>query len=641
MAIAVVAAALAATRAFATDYWVKNGGDDGASGTSLAAAWATLGHAANAVGPGDTVHVADGSYEGFYLTTSGTASAPIVFQAEGSDVRITSDNGTTPDGINLEGASWVVIEGFHVDSRTRAGIRAVSGAHVTVRNCLLGFNGRWGILTGFVDDFVAEGNVAHHSVAEHGIYVSNSADRPIVRNNLVYSNHANGLHFNGDASLGGDGLIEDAVVEGNIIWDNGRGGGSGINMDGSVRGVIRNNLLYDNHSSGISLYRIDAATGAKDNLVVNNTIIQPSDGRWCVNIGSGSTGNTVRNNILWTSHSFRGVIVIDASSRPGFSSDHNSLLDRFSADGDATILDLGEWQALGYDLHSFVATPAQHFVAPGSDFHLLVSSPAVDAGVSTGAPSADLEGKPRPVGAAVDLGAYELQLPDCGDGDPDPGEQCGEPGLACDACSTCSQCVCLPKPASCGDGVVCGAEECESSADCAAGQSCQGCACVNALACESGVAARKPTLKLTATPYAFKLTGEAVIPKPWTGVDPAANGVRVVVDAAIGPASIDVTIPGGPLWRTNAARTRWVYADRSGATGGVKRIVVIDRSAVESGLVRWRVVGRRDAGVLPDATQTRSAVVLGAPDECALTLWNGPAGDSPRCVVTPARLTCG
>src|SRR5581483_7539163 len=88
VAIAVVAAALAATRAFATDYWVKNGGDDGASGTSLAAAWATLGHAANAVGPGDTVHVADGSYEGFYLTTSGTASAPIVFQAEGSDVRI-------------------------------------------------------------------------------------------------------------------------------------------------------------------------------------------------------------------------------------------------------------------------------------------------------------------------------------------------------------------------------------------------------------------------------------------------------------------------------------------------------------------------------------------------------------------------
>ena len=76
----------------------------------------------------------------------------------------------------------------------------MTAAHVTVRNCSLGDNGSWGILTGFVDDFLAEGNEAHHSVDEHGIYVSNSADRPIVRNNSCYSNHANGLHFNGDAS---------------------------------------------------------------------------------------------------------------------------------------------------------------------------------------------------------------------------------------------------------------------------------------------------------------------------------------------------------------------------------------------------------------------------------------------------------
>ena len=44
-----------------------------------------------------------------------------------------------------------------------------------MRNCRLGYNGRWGILTGFVDDFLAEDNEAHHSQVEHGIYVSNSA----------------------------------------------------------------------------------------------------------------------------------------------------------------------------------------------------------------------------------------------------------------------------------------------------------------------------------------------------------------------------------------------------------------------------------------------------------------------------------
>src|SRR5262245_48146257 len=185
--------------ASATDYWVKNGGSDGATGLSVAAAWETLGHAADQVGPGDTVHVLDGDYQGFYLTTSGAAGQPITFRAEGANVRITSDNPVTPDGINLEGASHVVLDGFVVNDRTRAGIRAVTAAFVTVRNCRLGHNGRWGILTGFVDDFLAEDNEAHHSAAEHGIYVSNSADRPTVRNNLVYDNAGNGLHFNGDA----------------------------------------------------------------------------------------------------------------------------------------------------------------------------------------------------------------------------------------------------------------------------------------------------------------------------------------------------------------------------------------------------------------------------------------------------------
>src|SRR5262249_35668673 len=72
--VAVVAGALLlalATRARGADYWVKNGGDDGHDGLSVGTAWATLVHAAATVGPGDTVHILDGSYQGFYLTTSG------------------------------------------------------------------------------------------------------------------------------------------------------------------------------------------------------------------------------------------------------------------------------------------------------------------------------------------------------------------------------------------------------------------------------------------------------------------------------------------------------------------------------------------------------------------------------------------
>ena len=76
-----------------------------------------------------------------------------------------------------------------------------------------------------------------------------------------------------------------------MIHGNGAGGGSGINMDGVTDSLVQNNLLYDNHASGISLYRIDGATGSHDNVVVNNTIVNAADARWCVNINTGSTGN--------------------------------------------------------------------------------------------------------------------------------------------------------------------------------------------------------------------------------------------------------------------------------------------------------------------------------------------------------------
>ena len=622
----------------AADYWVKNGGSDAADGLGIATAWATLGHAASTVGPGDTVHVLDGSYQGFYLETSGTPGHPITFKAEGTAVRITADNGTTPDGINLEGASHVIVDGFVVNDRSRAGIRTVLGSFVTIRNCRCGHNGRWGILTGFVDDLLIENNETHHSQAEHGIYASNSGDRPVIRGNLVHDNHANGIHMNGDASLGGDGIISNALVERNVVHGNGAGGGSGINMDGVTDSVVQNNLLYDNHASGISLYRIDGGGGSSGNRVVNNTVVNASDARWCINIRDGSTGNTVRNNVLYNAHSFRGVISIDGASRPGFSSDYNSVMSRFSTDGGGSVIGLAAWQGLGYDAHSVVATPPALFVAPGIDFHPLAGGPAIDAGTATGAPSVDLDGAPRPVGAGVDLGAYELQLLECGDGGIDPGEQCGEPGLSCgDPCCSCAQCTCVADPVVCGDGRVCGDETCEDDGDCAGGQTCQGCRCANPPPCASGIVLAKAALKLVASPFALRLKGQAVVPKPWLGVDPLANGVRVVVDGETGSGGVDVVVPGGAGWRTNATRTRWIF---TGNAGGITKVVVRDRSRAQNGLVRVGVRGKGGSVALPAPAAVRATMVLGAPGECASLTWNPPDGVRPRCAGGAAKLVC-
>jgi hypothetical protein len=636
-----VLSAVLASPLRAADYYVKNGGNDGLDGLSLATAWATLNHAADQVDPGDTVHVQNGNHQGFYLDRSGAPGSPITFVADGDAVAITSDNGTTPDGINLEGASHVIIDGFIVDDRTRTGIRTVLGAHVTVRNCRTGYNGRWGILTGFVDDFTAENNETHHSVAEHGIYVSNSGDRPVLRNNHSHDNYANGIHMNGDLSQGGDGTISDALVEGNVIHGNGAGGGSGINMDGVVNSVVRNNLLYDNHASGISLYRIDGGSGSSGNLVVNNTIVNASNGRWCVNVTDGSTGNRIVNNALYNLHSFRGAITIDPASRPGFTSDYNTVISRFSLDDGNSVVSLATWQGQGYDTHSFVATPTDLYVAPGSDFHLKPGSPAIDAGNAADAPSSDLDGDPRPVGSGPDIGAYEVQLLTCGDGDTDPGEQCGEPGLACaDPCTTCSGCTCVAAPPVCGDGLVCGSEVCEEDGQCGGGEVCSGCQCVNPPLCASGIAITKASLKMRVAPASFRVQGEAVIPKPWIGVDPLANGVRVVVDAASGGGGLDVTVPGGAGWKVNRSGTQWAYTDRTGAVAGITKVVVKDRSKSLSGLVRVTLQGKPAGLVLPSPAATRTTFVVGATDECASLAWNPPSGVKPRCSGDAAKLSC-
>jgi hypothetical protein len=208
-------------------------------------------------------------------------------------------------------------------------------------------------------------------------------------------------------------------VSGNRIFGNAArvnggplGGGSGINMDGVQNSRVENNLLYDNHASGISLYQIDGAAPSTDNRVYNNTIINADDARWCVNITDGCTGNQVLNNILITLHPFRGSIVVASDALDGFVSDYNLVVERLSPDGDATILDLAGWQGLGYDTHSQVADAqsALFLGYQGGDFHPLnANAQMVDAGTNavSGVVTIDLDGTARPQGAAYDIGCFE------------------------------------------------------------------------------------------------------------------------------------------------------------------------------------------------------------------------------------------
>lgn len=407
--------------ALATPYFVSMNGNDAAAGTSNAP-WRTLQHAANVVSAGDLVTVRPGNYTGFQLETSGTVAAPIEFFAEPGVLINAANPVRGQHGINLENASHVIVDGFAVTGMPQAGVRSVGvdgnelASFVTIRNVNSYNNGKWGILTGFVNDLVIENNFTSGSAIEHGIYVSNSGDRPTIRNNMSFNNRANGIHMNGDIEQEtGDGIISGALVSGNIIYNNGTGGGSGINMDGVQNSRIENNLLYNNHHSGISLYKFDGGGASIGNVVINNTIHQAANGLWALNIQDGSTGNTALNNVLVSDSGSRGAIDISADSLIGFTSDYNVVMSRFTTNGGDSNHTLEQWQvATGQDSHSKAATTASELAAlfadPAGvdrDYHLISTSLAVNAGSSLLAPAFDLDGKNRPIGGAWDIGAYE------------------------------------------------------------------------------------------------------------------------------------------------------------------------------------------------------------------------------------------
>jgi len=297
------------------NFYVSTSGND-ANSCSSAGPCRQIRRALQLAGVGDTINVADGSYLGFTLSNlNGTATEPITIKATGSNAIITAttDRGTDDrDNIYVSLSSHIIIDGLKTYSAPRAGLRLDGCHYCTVKNGVFGNNGTWGIFTNHSNNVLIENNTLYGSGEEHGIYFSNSADNPTIRSNRIYDNYANGIHMNGDLSAGGyagvtgDGIISGALIEYNVIYGNGEGGGGGINMDGVQNSTIKNNLLYDNHASGITLYRIDGAQGGSNVTIEDNTIDMASDGRWALHIFDTSGAVTARRNILYNRSASNG-----------------------------------------------------------------------------------------------------------------------------------------------------------------------------------------------------------------------------------------------------------------------------------------------------------------------------------------------
>ena len=402
----------------ATFYVATNGNDGGAGSSDFP--WATLQHAVETIGAGDVIIVRAGTYAGCRIENSGLSTAPKTLRADTGAVVVLNAVGpknkhnSILEVENFSGTTgYWVIDGFEIAGSPKYGVDVRVTQSITVQNCKVHNSAVSGIFTAFSDDPVIQNNLSY-SNGEHGIYHSNSGDRPVIRGNQLHHNASAGIHMNGDKSQGGDGIISFATVEKNVIWENGTAGASGINCDGVDDSTFRNNLLYNNHASGISLYSIDGAHGSSRNLVYNNTIVMASGARWAVNIPKSShktspAGNKVENNILYAPTSPRGSVLTYSAAVSGFQSDYNIVVNRFTVNGGTTTITLSQWQSkTGQDLHSVISDPAALFVNPaGNDYRLKSGSPAANAGTILAQVTDDIVGTARPQGGAYDIGAYE------------------------------------------------------------------------------------------------------------------------------------------------------------------------------------------------------------------------------------------
>ncbi|MBV9922869.1 MAG: right-handed parallel beta-helix repeat-containing protein [Pseudonocardia sp.] len=328
-----------------TRLFVSPQGNDGNPGTQ-AAPLGSLARAAGMARPGTQVVVAPGTYPGTVHTqASGTAGARIAFvsSTRGAAKVVTGDGA---------GEAWrnsgdyVDIVGFDISGSSTDGLTDQGSFVRLVDNKVHGFRGGNCITTANdnydLHDIDVIGNLAFGcggSSLDHGIYVSHA--RGVVSNNIAFNNAGFGIH----------------------CWH------------ACNALTISNNLVFDNPQGGIVIGQGDGPNNgrvAADHFVVSNNMAV-GNGRDGIR-ESGATGpnNRFLNNLLWNNAA--NDIALNTGSQTG-TLIKNPLLGDLRPDGTG-------------------------------DYRPRAGSPALDAGVSDGAPRTDIDGRGRPT-AAVDLGPYQ------------------------------------------------------------------------------------------------------------------------------------------------------------------------------------------------------------------------------------------
>ena len=392
-------------------YYVAPEGSDSNDG-SIDRPWATIQHAVNNTGPGDTVYLREGTYvqgasirgdrgqggaDGQFWTLAGYPGEKAVIKD--NSIKIYMTEYVRVKGLTFEngsvGLNSYIKDGWTFPSHTEILDNKITGPQL-----------RYNMIGVIGDDNLVEGNTiivtGGGDSLDHGIYVM-SGSRNIIRNNYISGPRGFGIHIYDEVKQGRSGQIGDVVVEDNVITGSALSGGiivatgsSGSPLAKNI--MIRNNIIYSNGIKGI-----EVRSNSKDVYIYNNTLYrngeEDGDGiRIAVCCGSSGfiDGVMMKNNIVDTGNSTGYHVNVGTSASvvsnlvlennlywPG-PPDLKSISDTSPVAGDPLFVD-----------------PA------GADFHLRSGSAAIDKGLSLTDVPTDRDGISRPQGSAYDIGAYE------------------------------------------------------------------------------------------------------------------------------------------------------------------------------------------------------------------------------------------
>ena len=396
--------------------------------------WATLNHAANVAGAGDTVIVANGTYEEILAPqNSGSPGSPVIFKAASAHGAVIDGSSITLDIygalVQVSDRSYVTIEGFKVVDAgpldTSSGIQVDNSQHIVIQNNHTLRTASSGILVwgsdevvvenneveeamtrgatsenecitfGETSNFVARGNHVHHgsTIRGEGIDAKDGSSNGEVVGNHVHHVASVGLYVDS-----WDKSTHDIDVHENLVHDI---GGAGISIASEMGGTLSrvrvfNNLVYDNTEVGLSLSGCCIASHpVSDVEIVNNTFVNNGQDPWGGSIhheNSQAQGVVIRNNIVSEGYLFQ--IALEGVPPGEVSVDYN-LIHGFRGE-------VGETRGSNYQEGNPLFADAGN-----KDFHLTATSPGVDTGSSTAAPATDYDGNTRPQGTGMDMGAYE------------------------------------------------------------------------------------------------------------------------------------------------------------------------------------------------------------------------------------------